>query len=158
MRRVVYASFAAQPFSVSDILGLLTHARAANLRRDVTGALFYQDRFFLQCIEGPSVEVAHLMERIARDHRHLGFTILSDQPLVTRRLFSSWSMGFFHMSAVEALAPEGLIANGTAFETAIDPDQAMDPAAHILKQYWQANARKLDLLASKSAPISSTQV
>ena len=158
MRRVVYASFAVQPFSVSEILGLLTHARAKNALRDVTGALFYQDRFFLQCIEGPSVEVSSLMERIARDHRHLGFTILSDQPFVTKRLFSSWSMGFFHMSAVEAFAPEGLIANGTAFETAIDPDQAMDPAAHILKQYWEANARNLDLSASRSAPIFSAQV
>lgn len=151
MRRIIYASFARQAFSVRELFDLLAHARTDNLRRDITGALFYQDRFFLQCIEGPSVEIAALFDRIALDPRHAGFTVLSDQTLVAKRLFSSWAMGFFHMDAVEALAPEGLLANGEDFAAAIAADEMTDPAALILRQYWAANTRKLGLPRGKNA-------
>lgn len=144
MRRIVYASFAAKPFSVRELFVLLEKARSANALRDVTGVLFYQDRFFLQCLEGPSTEISSLLDRIIRDPRHEAFTILSDQPMVANRLFSAWAMGFFHMAAVEAIAPTGLIANGDTFESAISADAGADPAAMILRQYWKANARKLD--------------
>lgn len=144
MRRIVYASFAVKPFSVRELFDLLDKARRANTLRDVTGVLFYQDRFFLQCIEGPTTEVSSLLDRIVRDPRHEAFTVLSDQPLVANRLFNAWAMGFFHMAAVEAIAPEGLIANGDSLEAAIGGDAGADPAALILRQYWKANARKLD--------------
>lgn len=143
MRRIVYASFAAKAFSIEELFDLLAKARASNMLRDITGVLFYQDRFFLQCLEGPSVEVAALVDRIHRDPRHQCFTVLSDQALATERLFSSWSMGFFHMAAVEAIAPAGLISNEDAFEAAISPCAGNDPAAVLLRQYWQTNARKL---------------
>lgn len=154
MRRIVYASFATKPFSVRELFDLLDKARSANALRDISGVLFYQDRFFLQCIEGPSTEVSTLLDRIIRDPRHAAFTILSDQPMATHRLFSSWAMGFFHMDAVESIAPEGLIANGDTFEAAIGGDSGTDPAALILRQYWKANVRKLDRnsnLKSRSA-------
>lgn len=144
MRRIVYASFATQPFSVRELFDLLEKARTANMLRDISGVLFYQDRFFLQCIEGPTTEVSSLLDRIIRDPRHQAFTVLSDQPMVADRLFSGWAMGFFHMAAVEAIAPEGLIANGNTFEAAIGDSSSNDPAALILRQYWKANARKLD--------------
>lgn len=144
MRRIVYASFATKPFSVRELFDLLEQARKANELRDVTGVLFYQDRFFMQCLEGPTTEVSSLLDRIIRDPRHEAFTILSDQPMVAHRLFTSWAMGFFHMAAVEAIAPAGLIANGDTFEAAIGTDSGNDAAALILRQYWKANVRKLD--------------
>ena len=143
MRRIVYASFAHKHFAVPELFDLLVHARAANARRDITGTLFYQDRFFLQCLEGPSVEVSAVLDKIARDPRHGGFTILSDQAIVASRLFSSWAMGFFHMDAIEALAPEGMLSNGTDFESALANGESADPAEVIMRQYWAANARKL---------------
>lgn len=151
MRRIIYASFATKPFSVRELFDLLEKSRSANTLRDVSGVLFYEDRFFLQCLEGPTTEVSALLDRIQRDPRHEAFTILSDQPMVTHRLFASWAMGFFHMAAVEAIAPEGLIANGDTFEAAIGGDSGSDPAALILRQYWKANVRKLDR-NSKHAP------
>lgn len=143
MRRIVYASFASHAFSVRELFDLLEHARDANARRGLTGALFYQDRFFLQCLEGPTAEVTALLDRIALDPRHAGFTLLSDQPLVASRLFSSWAMGFFHMEAIEALAPEGLLTRVGDIDEAIAKAEGGDPAAVILRQYWFANARKL---------------
>jgi hypothetical protein len=143
MRRIVYASFSPQPVALDALFDLLLRSRSANAARGITGALFYQDRFFLQCIEGPTVAVSQLVERIALDRRHAAFTVLSDQPMVPARLFSTWAMGFFHMEAVESIAPEGLLTDGTGFERALQGEHAADPAAVLLRQYWAANARKL---------------
>lgn len=143
MRRIVYASFSHKPLGLDALFELLVHSRRANTARGVTGALFYQDRFFLQCLEGPTLEVSDLIERIARDRRHAAFTVLSDQPMVATRLFSSWAMGFFHMEAVEAIAPPGLLTEVANFEQSLSGPHAGDPAAVLLRQYWAANARHL---------------
>ncbi|SDE02066.1 BLUF domain-containing protein [Aquimonas voraii] len=156
MRRIVYASFSHKPLGLDALFELLVHSRRANTGRGITGALFYQDRFFLQCLEGPTVEVSDLIGRIARDRRHAAFTLLSDQPLVVSRLFSSWAMGFFHMEAVEAIAPPGLLTEVSNFEQALAGEQAADPAAVLLRQYWAANARHLVRPVNTGSRVTSS--
>jgi hypothetical protein len=89
------------------------------------------------------VAVSDLMERISLDRRHAAFTLLSDQAFVSQRLFSTWAMGFFHMEAIEAIAPPGLLTDTSDFARAIAVDHGNDPAALLLRQYWAANASKL---------------
>jgi len=64
-----------------------------NRQVQVTGALVYDDLWFVQALEGEPRAVKSTFERIARDNRHANPKIIraSDIP---SRLFGEWSMGF----------------------------------------------------------------
>ncbi len=64
-----------------------------NRRREVTGALVYDDHWFAQALEGELPFVEELFDRISRDTRHTKIRIVS-KAIVSGRLFGNWSMGF----------------------------------------------------------------
>ena len=47
----------------------------------------------MQTLEGPTISVKTLMEKIRRDSRHHKVTMLMEGP-ISERSFGSWSMGF----------------------------------------------------------------
>ncbi len=93
MIRVVYSSVAVRPFSPEGLLQLLTHSRARNRERDLTGLLLYRNGRFLQALEGPAEQVDALIEKIWVDRRHAGLRILMREEIAERE-FPDWSMGF----------------------------------------------------------------
>lgn len=101
--RIVYVSAAAESFSKSALLELLTQARDKNQRLGVTGMLLYKDGDFIQLLEGEEPVVKDLYGTIRTDFRHSG-TIVLDEGKIDARLFSDWSMGFRDLSdpAVQA--------------------------------------------------------
>ncbi len=54
---------------------------------------------FCQYVEGPPEAMKELRTRNEGDERHMGITYLRDGRRA-RRLFSSWSMGFEHVSVL----------------------------------------------------------
>jgi hypothetical protein len=71
---------------------ILSIARQKNVERDVTGYLIFDKNWFIQILEGDRAQVRATYERIARDPRHTGVTLLDTKP-VRQRTFSQWSMG-----------------------------------------------------------------
>ena len=71
---------------------ILSIARQKNVERDVTGYLIFDKSWFIQILEGDRAQVRATYERIARDPRHTGVTLLDTKP-VRQRTFSQWSMG-----------------------------------------------------------------
>jgi hypothetical protein len=79
--------------SIDKELGnIIATAKEFNSKKDITGVLFYENRHFLQVLEGPENEVTSLLETICKDARHKSITILVDIQ-IKRRTFPSWSMG-----------------------------------------------------------------
>ncbi|MGD0720885.1 MAG: BLUF domain-containing protein [Roseiarcus sp.] len=78
-------------------------AVSRNRRRQITGALVYDDRWFAQALEGEIEFVEKTLDRIRRDPRHANIRILSNA-IAPERLFGNWSMGF----AARTLASEPL--------------------------------------------------
>jgi hypothetical protein len=64
-----------------------------NRRRQITGALVYDDRWFAQALEGEPQAVQETFELIAKDPRHANVQTIS-MATVPGRLFGAWSMGF----------------------------------------------------------------
>jgi hypothetical protein len=91
--RLIYASEAAQPMRPTDIDELLSRAQVANQVRDLTGALAFSHRAYLQALEGARETVCELYTRLARDTRHRRLVLLACED-ITERAFADWSMGF----------------------------------------------------------------
>lgn len=88
--RAIYSS---RPFGFDSgtLNHILVHARRANPRVGITGALICRADVYLQLLEGPKDEVLKLAERIKRDDRHLEVMFHVQKP-VSERLFGSWAM------------------------------------------------------------------
>ncbi len=71
---------------------ILSIARQKNVERDVTGYLIFDKSWYIQIHEGDRAQVRATYERIARDTRHTGVTLLDTKP-IRQRTFSQWSMG-----------------------------------------------------------------
>jgi len=94
LHRVIYASEAvgatgASTLSIAQILGVSDR----NNRRDrVFGCLMFHQGHILQALEGGRVDLDRLMRRIIADPRHTGLRVLSDMPIVKRRMDEPMSL------------------------------------------------------------------
>ncbi len=93
LRTIVYVSSSKMLFSTFALEDLLSKARQWNEEHSVTGALFYNDGHFIQCIEGPWQQLNLCYSRILLDQRHSGVIELLNRP-ITSRAFEFWEMGF----------------------------------------------------------------
>lgn len=91
--RLVYTSSLKDDFGPNEVNEILKVARAHNAAFKLTGALAFNNRRFLQCIEGPSEDVNALYARIIIDRRHFDVTLLSYET-ISMREFTRWSMGY----------------------------------------------------------------
>ena len=72
---------------------MLATARRRNPEVGVTGALLFNEDWFVQILEGDRNAVYATYNRIAQDARHEGVELLVDTTNPAR-LFPEWSMGF----------------------------------------------------------------
>ena len=88
--RAIYTS---RPFGFdqSILSGILMHARRANERDGVTGALICRADIYLQWLEGPEEQVRNALERIERDDRHIEMKVHVAER-VPEREFGEWAM------------------------------------------------------------------
>lgn len=93
MVQLIYASRTNDDISREDLNQILATSQQNNTRVDVTGALLYNSRFFLQCLEGSRVAVNDTYMRILRDPRHMQPALL-DYAEISERDFSGWAMGY----------------------------------------------------------------
>lgn len=93
---------------LGDILGASNRNNRAN---DITGALVFDDKWFVQALEGERRAVWRTFERIGEDERHAG-TNLIELIAVTDRLFGNWWMGAATRSAATEAAFRPYLRNG----------------------------------------------
>ncbi len=88
--RIIYTS---RPFGfdTATLNSILVHARQANARDDITGALICREDIYMQLLEGPEPAVRSAVARIMHDDRHLEVKIHVERP-VSERMFAQWAM------------------------------------------------------------------
>ncbi len=64
-----------------------------NLESQITGALLYDEDWFVQALEGEEQAVEETFARIARDPRHANVEIVCRTKIPSRK-FGKWAMGF----------------------------------------------------------------
>lgn len=88
LHRVVYMSTAVGVLRADELDRIYLRAKSANTGAGITGLMLFYEGVFLQVLEGPAAGVTSLMERIRRDRRHAGITVLESGP-VTQRSFAT---------------------------------------------------------------------
>jgi hypothetical protein len=96
MIHLVYVSAAVLPVAEADLVDILRTSRVNNERAGVTGLLLYSGGTFFQVLEGDERVVKETFERIGRDSRHNGISILLREE-IRERVFGQWAMGFARM-------------------------------------------------------------
>ena len=104
MVRLIYVSHFNGNANPNDIQDILATSRKNNDQRGITGALCYDSKHFLQCLEGPRDHVNALYNHILCDERHQDVTLLEYSDIHERR-FEKWSMAY---SRIDELT-EGII-------------------------------------------------
>lgn len=94
--RLVYASRARPGLDPFEVQVILSTARFWNRRRDVTGALAYTGRHFVQVLEGAEDTVRDLWRRIEADPRHVDAHVLGTR-LAPHRAFDGHVMALAPM-------------------------------------------------------------
>jgi hypothetical protein len=97
-----YVSTACREMTRRDLIRLLTTARTINVRNGVTGLLLYQNRHFLQVLEGDEAAVRETFGRILDDPRHTQLKVLFEDS-VDEREYEDWSMAFQALDGSEWL-------------------------------------------------------
>ncbi len=114
MRQYLYISTAGN-LSDGEVEKIVETSQRNNNAAGISGLLFYNNRNFLQLVEGEDAALKSLMTRIAHDPRHSGIVIL-DNSLIPKRNCGEWAMRRFSIGedaasrrfAVLADLPSGL--------------------------------------------------
>ncbi len=90
---LIYRSEADATVSDDDLLNILGTARNFNSQNEITGCLLYNERHFVQILEGEFALLNALYERIRDDKRHHS-VILLHMKEIESRAFPDWNMAF----------------------------------------------------------------
>lgn len=91
LTRLIYYSTVAKIDGISEINKILEKSKDNNAERSVTGMLFFNEKYFIQVLEGDRKKVTELMLKIAQDDRHSDI-VLVDVSEIGERKFHGWEM------------------------------------------------------------------
>jgi hypothetical protein len=80
------------PVLLGQLRDILSSARHNNARANVTGFLIFDKTWFVQILEGERANVGEIYNKIVRDKRHSGLSIINVRD-VQKRSFPNWTMG-----------------------------------------------------------------
>lgn len=103
--RLVYISDSSRPMSPSEIGTLVKRCRLKNEARGISGLLLYGGSHFMQVLEGDSLRVSVLFDRISADPRHTNVQRLIFKPAQSR-MFGGWGLCLVDTSRVQTLNRE----------------------------------------------------
>lgn len=101
----------AQGSTVTQLASIMSVARRNNEASNITGALAYDERWFLQVLEGERQSIWHRFCRINEDERHTG-CLLVEMTEVDDRLFGNWWMGLATRDSSTAPAFSPFVKDG----------------------------------------------
>lgn len=97
--RLIYASQLAKDCGPKDVEAIIKISRVKNAKAQITGALCYDPRYFLQCFEGPRDAVNDLYRKIAVDPRHRQVSLIEFSE-ISERDFADWVMAYVRAADV----------------------------------------------------------
>ncbi|OIQ26511.1 BLUF domain-containing protein [uncultured Vibrio sp.] len=98
LTRLIYASTITEALADAPVDSILESARSNNELNDVTGILYFNRKYFLQCLEGSRTAVNKTYQTILQDNRHSDIVILGYEE-ISEREFSDWKMGYIPSSS-----------------------------------------------------------
>ena len=113
-KSLIYVSKAEENVDYEEILNILMHSWKYNHNSYISGMLLYDDRHFIQIIQGPILTIDKLFARIENDSRHTDIKLIGEE-LLHERDCSGWRIGFYDGQEVADLFYDSLhIGHGEA--------------------------------------------
>lgn len=81
------------PLEAVEVDRIVDWSNGRNRTIDVTGALLFTEKHFVQYLEGPGENLDALMASIGRDPRHGDLRIVFREPVAERR-FATWALAY----------------------------------------------------------------
>ena len=94
LKQFFYHSRLAPGHRYSTVSDIISTARSFNASHGITGVLVFDGDRFCQFIEGPPADIDGLVERLAKDSRHVDFIVLIRDSMAHERLYPYWSMAY----------------------------------------------------------------
>lgn len=139
LHRLIYASEATRPMDANTVNQLLAKARAANARRDITGALVLDAQHFLQVLEGSRAQLSSLYSRLVADERHRALLLIEFAP-IAERSFVGWNMAFAAADEATAGVLRRYTSGGRLNPEALSPTAALNVLRGIVDLQARATA------------------
>lgn len=133
MVRLIYVSRMTEECDLEALENILKVSRERNAAKNITGVLFYDPAFFMQCLEGPSMAVNALYGAIVTDPRHKDVTLL-EYGSVNEREFGDWSMGFVRTIDLDTQTLQLYSKTGKLDPFALSSSEANNFLVEIMKQ------------------------
>lgn len=140
LRQVVYTSSAVVLPDDAMLRDILKVSSRNNERLGVTGLLLHVEGSFMQVLEGDSLVLDGLIQRIARDRRHKSMSILTDVPIKERN-FAAWAMALADLSDRDVAQVPGMSDFLRQPPRRSHPGES--PAMRLLETFKKTNARLL---------------
>jgi hypothetical protein len=113
-KSLIYVSKAEENVDHAEILNILTHSWKYNHNSYISGMLVYDNRHFMQIIQGPIATIDKLYARISKDRRHMNIKLIGEE-LLHERDCSGWGIGFYNKQEIAKVLYESFnIGHGEA--------------------------------------------
>lgn len=97
---LIYVSSASVKHGPNYIKEIQEISKKKNSENNISGILCYSDKYFLQCIEGPSDKVNALYKNIISDDRNELVTLIEYSEIESRN-FENWDMAYFDFNTID---------------------------------------------------------
>jgi hypothetical protein len=102
LHRILYVSHLAPGLGYDTFTTICRSARTNNARDGIAGVLLFDGQRFCQELQGPALAIDPLMDRIARDPRHVQLAVLIDAR-VAGPVAPLWRAGYCEPNALDPL-------------------------------------------------------
>jgi len=132
--------------SVLRELGTILEASSKNNNASgLTGALVFDERWFLQTLEGERTAVRNTFKRIEADERHSNITIV-DARNIHDRIFGSWWLALVQPGSENRESLGAFLRDGNLKPDEMTSGQILELMIHLSKT---GSSRRLDPLFSE---------
>jgi hypothetical protein len=102
---MLYVSSAVLGLNEREVASIVKASQLNNHQLGVTGILLYNSGNFMQLLEGDEEKVEALYEKIKKDRRHTGVSLLIKET-ITKKNFDNWQMGYRNLNTLKTLDPK----------------------------------------------------
>lgn len=134
VNKIIYASKAVGNWESNELHELGRAACISNIKRDITGVLFFSHGRFIQLLEGPNEQLDQLFTDIQVDSRHTEINVLT-HTIGVKRSCPQWAMAFMNLDEVPDLDTEEI--HKQLFTTG-NTDKTLDAMMRLISQIGNA--------------------
>ena len=111
LTRLISYSESSGPLDRKTLQQILVAARDHNMRDEITGILCYNEKYFLQVLEGARELLSRTFQRVAANDAHRNLVIVCCLP-VQERAFPNWWMAY--VNDAESVSDLSIKYSGTS--------------------------------------------